>query len=106
MDFLSYQKKAYEFKKYSDSIYPVIALGEETGEVQGLVAKAIRKHSSMYRLDRDSLKSELGDVLWNLAAVCSEFGMSLNDIAEDNIAKLDHRQDTGQIVERSVDGVS
>lgn len=38
-----YQKKAHEFAKYGeDTMYPVLGLAEEAGEVAGKYAKLIR----------------------------------------------------------------
>jgi NTP pyrophosphatase (non-canonical NTP hydrolase) len=43
--------------------------------------------------DRECIKHELGDVLWYVAALCSELNLSLNEVAEFNIRKLKSRQD-------------
>ena len=101
MNFKEYQQESYHYKKYADAIYPIIALGEECGEVQGLVAKAIRKQNNMYSVEKVKVMDELGDVLWNLSAICTEYGLNLEDVARYNLGKLGHREDTGQIVERT-----
>ena len=67
-------------------------LAEEAGEVLGLV----RKHAYMnHDLDRDRLVQELGDALWCLAAVGRAAGVTLEEIAERNIAKLRARYPDG-----------
>ena len=104
MNLEEYQKRSFIYKKYADAIYPVLALGEETGEVQGVIAKAIRKENNMFRVDKGQLMSELGDVLWNLAAVCTEYNISLEEVAHFNLDKLEHRNTTNQIVERTHEG--
>ena len=38
---------------------------------------------------------EIGDVLWYLAALSQELGLELQDIAEQNILKLQSRKDRG-----------
>jgi len=43
------------------------------------------------------LSDELGDVLWMLSACCAELGITLQDIAEMNLTKLQIRQDAGAI---------
>lgn len=69
-----------------------LGLGGETGEVLDLV-----KHSIFHgeELDRMSLAKELGDVLWYINALCTTMNMSLEDVAELNIAKLEHRYNLG-----------
>jgi len=40
---------------------------------------------------------ELGDVLWMVSGIATYYGMSLQEIAEGNIAKLKSRQERGVI---------
>ena len=47
--------------------------------------------------DREALKQELGDVLWYLAQICTELDLSLQEVAEANLAKLFSRLERGQI---------
>ena len=42
--------------------------------------------------DRDSLKHELGDVLWYLTMLCTELNLTLEEVAEANINKLADRR--------------
>ena len=44
---------------------------------------------------RAALAAELGDVLWYLAQLATEAGLDLDEIAEDNLAKLLSRRDRG-----------
>ena len=46
---------------------------------------------------RDALKAELGDVLWYLAQVATELDLTMDEIAEYNIAKLYDRLERGKI---------
>ena len=67
-------------------------LAEEAGEVLGLV----RKHRFQGRpLDRAAVVEELGDVLWCLAALAARLGVTLDDVAETNLAKLRRRHPDG-----------
>jgi len=67
-------------------------LAEEAGEVLGLV----RKHLYMnHPLDRERVTKELGDVLWCLAAVAGSVGLTLDEVAEANLAKLRARYPAG-----------
>ncbi|HET6681460.1 MAG TPA: nucleoside triphosphate pyrophosphohydrolase family protein [Gemmatimonadaceae bacterium] len=73
-------------------------LAEEAGEVLGQV----RKHAFMgHALDRDALASELGDALWCLSACALALGVSLDEVAGANLAKLRSRYPEGYSDERS-----
>ena len=47
--------------------------------------------------DREALKYELGDVLWYMAQIATELGLSLDDVAQANIEKLTSRLERNQI---------
>jgi NTP pyrophosphatase (non-canonical NTP hydrolase) len=67
-------------------------LAEEAGEILGLV----RKHTYQEReLDREKLRIELGDALWCLATTARSAGMTLDDVAVANVAKLSARYPEG-----------
>jgi NTP pyrophosphatase (non-canonical NTP hydrolase) len=74
-------------------------LAEEAGEVLGLV----RKHLFMHHdLDTARLATELGDALWCLTAAAGALGLSLEDIAAANLAKLRRRYPEGYTDQASV----
>lgn len=102
MDFSEYQHKAQDTARYpviGDSvIYPTLGLTNEAGEVAGKIKKIFRdKGGVISDADRHALQAELGDVLWYLAQVATELGLSLDEIAAANIAKLLDRQARGKI---------
>jgi NTP pyrophosphatase (non-canonical NTP hydrolase) len=67
-------------------------LAEEAGEILGLV----RKHLFVgHTLDAEHLRSELGDALWCLTMVAGAAGLSLEDVARANLAKLERRYPHG-----------
>jgi NTP pyrophosphatase (non-canonical NTP hydrolase) len=67
-------------------------LAEEAGEVLGLV----RKHRMQGRaLDPDRVREELGDALWCLAIAARSAGLSLEQVAAANVAKLEARHPGG-----------
>ena len=43
------------------------------------------------------ITKELGDILWYLAQLSTEFGISFQDVAEKNIEKLISRKDRGML---------
>lgn len=74
-------------------IYPTLGLVNEAGEVAGKIKKICRDKDA----DRDALKAEPGNILWYSAQVTAELDLSLDEIAEYNVAKLRDRQAQGQI---------
>ena len=71
----------------------MIALGfGESGEAQNEIKKHLY-HG--HKLDLGVLSKELGDMLWYIATMCNTFGIPLEVIAMDNIAKLKERYPEG-----------
>ena len=102
MNFTDYQQKAKNTAKYPiighGVIYPTLGLTNEAGEVAGKIKKVFRDKDGIISDEtREALKAELGDVLWYLSQTATELGLSLNEIAEYNIAKLLDRQARGKI---------
>ena len=97
MTFEEYEKLAAKTaiypKRGNNLFYPVLGLSGEAGEVAEKFKKLIRDKN--YQLDeefKDAVKKELGDVLWYIAAICFELGISMEDVAKTNIEKLAKRQ--------------
>jgi NTP pyrophosphatase (non-canonical NTP hydrolase) len=102
MDFNEYQLKSRKTAAYPSIghavIYPTLGLVNEAGEVAGKIKKVFRdKSGEISEETRATLKAELGDVLWYLAQVATELGLSLDEIAEYNIVKLYDRLERGKI---------
>lgn len=102
MDFQTYQTCSRRTAQYPvighAVIYPTLGLANEAGEVAGKIKKIFRdKGGRMSEADQQALKSELGDVLWYLAQMCTELGLSLDEVAESNLSKLASRLERGQI---------
>ena len=97
MEANDYQKSAHDFAMYKDNLYPILGLAEEAGEAAGKVAKHLR---SVGRLNADapdapfveSLKSEIGDICWFVAEICTMYGWTLSEVMEQNIEKLTDRR--------------
>lgn len=88
----------YPGKGEGNWIYPALGLAGETGEICEKIKKAIRDDGGRMTDERKGLlRKELGDVLWYLSAMCSELGFNLQDVAEENIAKLARRKETGKL---------
>lgn len=80
------------FKPYADLEnrldHAIIGLAGEAGEVCDEV-----KQLTIYEkeLNQDKLKVELGDCLFYIQAMCNEFGWTLYDLQQRNLAKLEER---------------
>ena len=67
-------------------------LGEEAGEVLGLVRKRVFQQREP---TVEQLTEELGDVLWCLAVTADTLGISLDAVARANVEKLQRRHPDG-----------
>ena len=102
MEFDSYQIKARKTAIYPDlgsnNIYPTLGLVGEAGEVAEKVKKVLRDKNGIFDIEsKEAIKKELGDVLWYLSNLCTEFNFSLNDVAKLNLEKLEIRASSGKI---------
>ena len=102
MNFTVYQKRARKTAVYpnlgNNFVYPTLGLTGEAGEVAEKIKKAIRdKNGLIDKNTRRELKKELGDVLWYLANLATEVGLSLEEIARTNLKKLASRKKRGKI---------
>ncbi|HOA23183.1 MAG TPA: nucleoside triphosphate pyrophosphohydrolase family protein, partial [Aggregatilineales bacterium] len=96
----SYQeqsRRTYSDIKTDDPIvYPTLGLVNEAGEVAGKIKKIFRdRNGEITEADRQALKDELGDVLWYLTQICTNLGLTLEEVAEANLDKLFSRQARG-----------
>lgn len=97
MTFSDYQQDAKKTAIYpnvgSNFVYPTLGLVGEAGEIANKVKKIIRdKNNQISNEDRQEIGKELGDVLWYLAQIATELGVSLEKTAQDNLDKLSSRQ--------------
>jgi NTP pyrophosphatase (non-canonical NTP hydrolase) len=67
-------------------------LSEEAGEILGLARKHVYQS---HELNRERLKVELGDALWCLATTAGSAGLTLDEVAAGNVAKLGARYPQG-----------
>ena len=101
--------------------YMFLNLVGEVGEFASKVAKAIRKENvsigwwekgeeadennliptcSFFEWEdmKKELKKEAGDILWQLAGVCTVMNWTLEDVGQGNLDKLAARKEAGTIV--------
>lgn len=102
MEFEEYQKSSKKTAVYPRLgapggpfvgwIYPAIGLAGEAGEVEERIKKLIRDANFQVTPDlKEKIKNELGDLLWYVAQLATELGISLDDVAASNLAKLNVR---------------
>lgn len=101
MTFNEYQELAKSTAIYPETvrlIYPVLGLCGESGEVAEKVKKLFRDSKGEVTPEfKENLKKELGDVLWYLAAVSSDIGLNLGEVAQANYQKLKDRKERNMI---------
>ncbi len=97
MTFTSYQDSVDGMPLYDD---PLLGLAGEVGEVIELIKKDRREGDRRKEVNKEDLTKELGDVLWYLSRVSSEYDIDLQDIADTNIMKLTIRHKVGKIKEK------
>jgi NTP pyrophosphatase (non-canonical NTP hydrolase) len=100
MDFKQYQeavKKTAIYPNQGDNLsYLTLGLTGEAGEVADKIKKTIRDHKGqLSETGKKELIKELGDVFWYLTMLCWELNVSLEDVAQANIDKLQDRKDRG-----------
>lgn len=79
-------------------VYPTLGLAGEAGEVAETVKKIFRdSNGEVSEEKREELKKELGDVLWYVSQVATEFNLSLSEIVRTNLEKLADRAARGVI---------
>jgi NTP pyrophosphatase (non-canonical NTP hydrolase) len=99
MNINTYQQEAAKTAIYSNKlIYPTLGLAGEAGEIANKVKKILRDNSGELQEDvRQNLISELGDVLWYVAALATDLKTELSEVANKNIEKLNSRKNRGAI---------
>ena len=99
MNINTYQQEAAKTAIYSNKlIYPTLGLAGEAGEIANKVKKILRDNSGELEEDvRQNLISELGDVLWYIAALATDLNVELSEVANKNIEKLNSRKNRGTI---------
>ena len=94
-----YQEDAMRTAGQGDLVCAALGLAGESGEFADAVKK-YRYHG--HQLDYAHLIEEVGDVLWYCALAARELGVTLEDVANENVLKLQRRYPAGFSVERSV----
>jgi NTP pyrophosphatase (non-canonical NTP hydrolase) len=100
MEFNEYQERAAKYDlaqatadlKAPGFIEKVLGLVGEAGETADKIKKLIRdKDGVISDEDRELVVKELGDTLWYIASIARYLDVSLSDVAEGNLEKLESR---------------
>lgn len=102
MEFKEYQEKAWSTAIYPNKTnniyYPTLGLAGETGEVCEKIKKIMRDDNGVVSPEKkELLKKELGDIMWYIAALSTELGIEMDDVAKTNIDKLFSRKERDKL---------
>lgn len=98
-----YQAQARTTALYPEQariIYPALKLAGEAGEVTEKLGKLMRDEgyvagAELTEAQTSALAKELGDVLWYVANLAADMGLSLEDVGAQNLEKLASRKQRG-----------
>ena len=111
MEFKKYQKEALRSDRMgtrrssgidASLIVPLLGLAGETGQLLSEYKKHVRDGEG-HELFKERVSEELGDLLWYIANVATKFDLDLDDIATDNLQKVNGRWVTQQSTPPSFD---
>jgi len=78
-----YQLEAYKTAIYTDKvIYPTLGLINEIGEIS-------EKYVDPDKYKIDEVLYEVGDVMWYIAALCTDLGLNMSSLEGDDFCELD-----------------
>ena len=84
-----YQQFSQKDHKRANSLtVMLLGLGEESGEVQQILKKALRDEKE---INVEHVKEELGDVIWYVANIATLMNLSLEEVINYNVEKLKKR---------------
>lgn len=105
LTFKEYEDRAFDMARYEGKgtgtaraiSYVGLGLGE-AGEVQNQIKKILRDDNGQVTEQRkEAIIAELGDVCWYISALGKELGVSLEEIFERNLIKLESRAERDKI---------
>lgn len=104
MEFTDYQTTAHRTVRFStgddNDDHLVVPLLGVAGEVGSLLVeyKKFLRDGPAHRLFNDHVAEELGDMLWYISELATQFNLDLNDIATRNLEKTQERWGTDESV--------
>lgn len=98
MDLRTYQQEALRTDVVPHEhaiIVPLLGIAGEIGDLLVEYKKKLRDGDA-HRLFQPRIAEEIGDVLWYLSNLASKFGLDLDEIAKQNLAKTRDRWPVGE----------
>ncbi len=100
MEFDQYQQLAVRTRKIPAGETPpivisLLGLAGEAGQLLSEYKKSVRDGPA-HKLHRERVAEELGDLLWYIANVAEQFGLTLSHVASENLRKIEERWGSGQ----------
>lgn len=74
--------------KQYDLLHATLGIAGESGEIVDAVKKSVIYGKE---LDVANMREEIGDIMWYIALACRTLDFDLNEILDENIAKLQKR---------------
>src|SRR6266851_4261724 len=95
LTFRDYQNQAIQTNRVrvdglQSIMVPLLGLAGEAGSLLSEYKKWLRE-GDRYRPFTDQVAEEIGDILWYLANIAEKVGLDLQEIAEENLAKIADR---------------
>ena len=78
------------------NLHMAVGIAGEAGELCNKIKKMMRDGLTKEEL-RDTIKGEISDCMWYVAALATEFNLSFSDILSFNLNKLYDRKERGVI---------
>ncbi len=103
MDFHQYQLKAKETDQVPGQdeksiIVPLLGLAGEAGSLLTEYKKHLRDGEA-YRIFKERISEELGDILWYVANIATKADLNLEDVVQENLQKIRERWRTSEETE-------
>lgn len=84
--------------------YPLLGLTGEVGELCNKLKKVLRDRGATQlsihvipKVVMDEVEGEIGDIMWYVAALCTDLGLDLNELCKANLDKLFSRKERGTL---------
>ena len=101
MSLANYQTSARKtaiYPKEYKIIYPALGLAGEAGEVCNKIKKIFRDYDGNLTDEfREIISEEIGGVLWYVANLCTDLGLSMRIVGLTNLDILKSRQERGTL---------